>query len=63
MVLLTKSLSWHKHLVSLAAHEAEVMVVKQGRAQAMKREVSRPVQTSDEAARRTRITGLPSLEK
>jgi hypothetical protein len=33
VVLATNSLSLHKHLVSLAAHVAEVMVVKQGRAQ------------------------------
>lgn len=64
MVLATKSLSWHKHLVSLAAHVAEVMVVRQGRAQPGKREVSRPIQTSGEAAKgRTRIAGLPVLKE
>jgi len=38
------------------------MVVKQGRAQPRK-EVSRPVRTSGEGARRTRIAALPGLKK
>ena len=39
------------------------MVVKQGRAQPGEREVSRPVQTSGEAGRRTRVAGLPILKE
>ena len=62
VILLMKFLSWHKHLVLLGGHEVEVLP-KQGRAQPRKREVSRPVQTSGAAARRTRIAGLPSLKK